>query len=216
MDHSKDISVKGFLIASFSRLLRKTWRVHIEGQDYLDGYYTNGRRCLIGFWHGKYAPIFPLLEGYDALVITSLSTRGSILGEICRSFGYKNAQIPDEPKLDSFKQLLHDLKPMKVSGTALDGPLGPYHKTKPSLIRLCGMLGLDMVPVTVSSSRSIKASKRWDKLEVPLPFSRVCLIFGEPIPIPSHLKHSELQTFSKHIDQELDELQTRAEAILRR
>ena len=216
MDQSKKLSVKGFLFSGLLRLVRKTWRVQIEGQAYLDQYYENGKQCLIGFWHGKYAPIFPLLEGYDALVITSLSTRGSILGEICRSFGYKNAQIPDEPKLDSFKQLLHDLKPKKVSGTALDGPLGPYHKTKPSLIRLCGMLGLDIVPVTVSSSRSIKASKRWDKLEVPLPFSRVCLIFGEPIPIPPHLKHSELQTFSKHIDQELDELQTKAVAILRR
>lgn len=216
MDHSKNISVKGLLFASMMRLVRKTWRVRIEGRAYLDQYYENESRCLIGFWHGKYVPIFPLLEGYEACVITSLSTRGSILSDICRSLGYQNAQIPDEPKLDAFRQLLQDLKEIEVCGTALDGPLGPYHQTKPGLIRLAGMLGLDVVPVTVYSSHHLTASKRWDKLEIPLPFSRLCLIFGKPIPIPSHLKKTELQTLSEHINHELDELQIQAEAILRR
>lgn len=216
MDQSKNLTVKGFLSVSLMRLVHKTWRVHIEGRAYLDQYYENGKPCLIGFWHGKYVPVFPVLEGYEACVITSLSTRGSILGEICRSFGYQNAQIPDEPKLDAFKQLLHDLKGVQVCGTALDGPLGPYHQTKPGLIRLSGMLGLDIVPVTVYNRSHLTAFKRWDKLEMPLPFSRLCLIFGEPIPIPSHPKRSELQTLSAHINQELDELQKRAETILRR
>jgi len=214
VDHAKRLSVKGFLFAHFLRLVRKSWRVHIEGQAYLDQYYENDKKCLIGFWHGKYVPIFPLLEGYEACVITSLSTRGGIVGEISQSFGYQNAQIPDEPKLDSFKQLLHDLETIQVCGTALDGPLGPYHQTKAGLIRLSGMLGLDIVPVNVYSSRHLRASKRWDKLEIPLPFSRLCLIFGPPILIPSHPKRTELQTLSEHINQELDGLQIQAEAIL--
>jgi len=216
VDHSKNLTVKGFLFALLLRTVRHTWRVHIEGQAYLDQYYDNGKKCLLGFWHGKYVPIFPLLEGHEACVITSLSIRGGIVGEISRSFGYQNAQIPDEPTLEAFKQLLLDLDTIRVSGTALDGPLGPYHQTKPGLIRLSGMLGLDLVPVTVYSSRHLTASKRWDNLEIPLPFSRLCLIFGEPIPIPSHLRRTEVQTLSEHINQELDELQIRAEAILRR
>ncbi len=216
MDHSKNLTIKGFLFASLLRLVRKTWRVHIEGKAFLDQYYETGKPCLLGFWHGKYVPIFPLLEGYEACVITSLSTRGSIIGEICRSFGYKNAQIPDEPRLDAFRKLLHELKTIQVCGTALDGPLGPYHQTKHGLIRLAGMLGSDLLPVTVYNSRHLTASNRWDKLEIPLPFSRLCVIFGEPISIPTHATRIELQTLSERINQELDELQIRAETIHRR
>lgn len=216
MDHSKRISAKGFLFATMLRLVRRSWRVQVEGRSYLDQYYESGRRCLIGFWHGKYVPIFPLLEGYDACVITSLSVRGGILGEICRSFGYQNTQIPDEPKLDAFKQMLHDLAEVQVSGTALDGPLGPYHQTKQGLIRLAGILGLDLVLVNVFARRHLTASKRWDKLEIPLPFSHLCLVFGEPIPIPHHPSRAELDTLSERINGELDSLQKRAEAILRR
>ena len=216
MDHSKNLSCKSYLIAGLLRLLKKTWRVEIEGKDYLDHYYANGGRCLLAFWHGKYAPIFPLLEGYKACVITSLSVRGNILGELCRRLGYKNAQIPDEPRLDSFKTLLHDLEGIQVCGTAFDGPLGPYHQTKPGLIRLSGMLGLDVVPVSVYNSRHFTGSKRWDKLEIPLPFSHVCLIFGESIPIPSHPKRTEIETLTERINKELDELEIKAEAILRR
>ncbi|MGE4584296.1 MAG: lysophospholipid acyltransferase family protein [Sphaerochaeta sp.] len=216
MEHTKDITTKGRLFAALLRLVRKTWRVRIEGREYLDQYYQNDKRCLIGFWHGKYVPIFPLLEGYEACVITSLSTRGSIIGEICRSFGYQNAQIPDEPQLDTFKQMLKDLEGVQVCGTALDGPLGPYHQTKSGLIRLCGMLDLALVPVTVYNARHLTATKRWDCLEFPLPFSRICLIFGKPITIAPHLTKTQRNTLSKQIDDELDVLQLKAEAILRR
>lgn len=195
--------------------MKKTWRVQIEGQSYLDQYYATGERCLIGFWHGKYVSITPLLEGYEACVITSLSTRGNIIGEICKSFGYANAQIPDEPRLDTFKQLLHDLESIQVCGTAIDGPLGPYHQTKPGLIRLSAMLGLDLVPVTIYSRGHLTLFKRWDKLEIPLPFTRICLIFGKPIPIPPHPKRTEIQNLSERIRLELDQLEIRAEAITR-
>lgn len=214
VDHSKNITIKGFLFTNLLRLVSKTWRVHIEGKVFLDQYYETGKPCFIGFWHGKYVPIFPLLEGYEACIITSLSTRGNVIGEICRSFGYKNAQIPDEPRLDAFRQLLHELKAVQVYGTSLDGPLGPYHQTKHGLIRLSGMLGSDLLPVTVYNSRHLTASKRWDKLEIPLPFSRLCVIFGDPISIPSHVTRIELQTLSERIGHELDELQIQAKTAL--
>ncbi len=210
MEHSDEITKDGERFARLLRLVLKTWRVQIEGKQYFDQYYENGRRSLVGFWHGKYVPIFPLLEGNEACIITSLSTRGSIIGEICRSFGYKNAQVPDEPRLDAFRQLLKDMDGITVNATAFDGPLGPYHVVKPGLVRLSSMLGLDIVPLAVYSRPNLKMFKRWDKLEVPMPFGKICLVFGEPLTIPSHLHREELERISKELEERMEELEKQA------
>lgn len=214
MEHSADITKKGSSFAHVLRLVRKTWRVQIVGKQYLDQYYSNGRRCLIGFWHGNYVPVFPILDGYKACVITSLSTRGSIIGEICRSFGFSNTQIPDEPRLDAFKELLKDLEGIAVNGTAFDGPLGPYHEVKPGLVRLSSMLGFDIIPLAVASKRHAIATKRWDKLEFPLPFTKICLVFGKPIVIKAHIHRSEMEELSLEIAHTIAELEKKAHAMI--
>ncbi len=214
MEHSADITKEGAAFAFVLRAVRRTWRVQIEGKQYLDQYYTNGRRCLIGFWHGKYVPVFPILDGYKACVITSLSTRGSIIGEICRSFGFSNTQIPDEPRLDAFKELLRDLEGIAVNGTAFDGPLGPYHEVKPGLVRLSSMLGFDIIPLAVASKRHFKATKRWDKLEFPLPFTKIALVFGEPIVVEPHIHRSQMNEMTMEVAQKIAALEQRAHAMI--
>lgn len=212
--NSAFIKFKGFLFAWILRLQCLTWRVCFQGREQLDQLYNTEKRFLVCFWHGKYVPIFPLLEGYKACVISSQSVRGSIIAEICRNFGYQSAQIPDQPKRDSRKLMREILFDVPAVGTAVDGPLGPYHQIKQNMIRAASVLGFDLLPVSVSSRRKIVLNKRWDRMELPLPFTRVCLVFGNPIRVPPNLNHEQIRQLADRLAKAIADLDYKAEKVV--
>ena len=65
----------------------------------------------------------------------------------------------------------------------LDGPRGPRHKVKPGPVALARSSG---VPLTMFHAAVDKAwvLNTWDRLMIPMPFSRVLLRFGKLIPVP--------------------------------
>lgn len=207
------IKLKGFLLAWVLRLLCLTWRVCFQGREHMDWLYNTESCFLLCFWHGKYVPIFPLLEGYKACVISSQSDRGSIIAEICRNFGYQSAQIPDQASRDSFRLMKEILSQARAGGTAADGPLGPYHQVKYSLIQVASALGFDLLPVSVGSSRKIILNKRWDRMELPLPFTKVCMVFGKPIKVPPNLRSGQIRQLAGHLAKAITDLDDKAQKI---
>jgi lysophospholipid acyltransferase (LPLAT)-like uncharacterized protein len=185
------IRFKGFLFAFLLRVQRRTWRIRIDGIVNLERNYRAGNRLMLCFWHGEYVPILPLLEGYDACVISTLSERGSVIAEICENFGFETARIPDKRGKAAYSLLRSGLKKARAAGLAVDGPLGPYHEVKPAVIRLASLFGFDLLPVSVEVRRKIVLKNRWDCMMIPLPFASVSLTFGEPLKIP--IKPDDIQ-----------------------
>jgi lysophospholipid acyltransferase (LPLAT)-like uncharacterized protein len=210
---SAAIKLKGLMFAWTLRLQRLTWRVCMEGEQQLDRLYNAGNRFLVCFWHGKYVPIFPLLEGYRACIVSSLSVRGSVIAEICANFGYQSAQIPDHHTHDPLKLMGDVLSDAQAVATAVDGPLGPYHRVKYGIIRMASALGYELLPVSVGSRRKIVLRKRWDRMELPLPFTRVCLVFGRPIQVPSELRHRQLRQITGHLSEAMAALDDEAQHL---
>ncbi len=64
-----------------------------------------------------------------------------------------------------------------------DGPRGPAHEFKPGAIVLSQITGKPLLPVSVAASRTW-TFKTWDRFELPLPFSRVVIAYGEPVKLP--------------------------------
>lgn len=135
------IKFKGWMLSWVLRLQRLTWQVHIEGREHLDRRYATNKRFLLCFWHGKYIPIFPVLEGCRACVITNRSNRGNVIAEICRNFGYQSAQITDQPQHGSSRLMEKALSAAPAGGIAVDGPLGPRHHVKSGVIRIASFAG---------------------------------------------------------------------------
>jgi lysophospholipid acyltransferase (LPLAT)-like uncharacterized protein len=196
---SAAIKLKGLMFAWSLRLQCLTWRVRVQGRQHLDRLYTTGNRFLVCFWHGKYVPIFPLMEGYRACIVSSLSVRGSVIAEICANFGYQSAQIPDRPTRDPMKLMAAVLSDAQAVATAVDGPLGPYHRVKYGVVRTASVLGFELLPVSVGSRRKIVLHSRWDRMELPLPFTRVCLLFGRSIQVPPELHDGQLRQITGHL-----------------
>ena len=66
---------------------------------------------------------------------------------------------------------------------AVDGPLGPPREVKSGVLHLASRLACPIIPVSVATGWKHVFRSRWDKLEIPYPFSRVFIVAGTPIHI---------------------------------
>lgn len=63
-----------------------------------------------------------------------------------------------------------------------DGPLGPVYQMGPGLVFLAQKTGALVLPMNLEYS-SCWRLKNWDRFIIPRPFSRVRVIFGEPVQV---------------------------------
>jgi lysophospholipid acyltransferase (LPLAT)-like uncharacterized protein len=94
-----------------------------------------------------------------------------------------------------------------------DGPRGPAHEFKPGAVMLSQMTGKPILPVSIAASRTWRF-RTWDRFELPLPFSRVAIAYGEPIRLPRGIDAQALARMQSEMADRLAELQREARAAL--
>lgn len=188
------------------RMAAQTWRKTVQGLDELDERLASGEGCLVVFWHGKYLALPPLLRGRRACVFTSCSHRGSLVAGICSRFGLIPVQIPDAKHDDKLEYMKQALREHCAGAIAVDGPTGPYHFVKRGAVTLASELGYCIVPVSVASDRAHVLSQRWDRMEMPKLFSRVCLGVASAIRVPPNLNEHEVLEWSDVLHDALEAL----------
>jgi lysophospholipid acyltransferase (LPLAT)-like uncharacterized protein len=107
------------------------------------------------------------------------------------------------------------MKKYRLCGIAIDGPLGPYHEVKRRLIQLAASLGFLVPPVSIASGWKFILPSRWDRMELPYPSARVCLVFGNAIRVTAPLVPGEAAVMTRKIQKALDDAEARAEDNLK-
>ncbi len=96
-----------------------------------------------------------------------------------------------------------------------DGPRGPVHEFKPGAVMLSQLTGKPVLPISVAASRTLRF-RTWDRFELPLPFSRVVIAYGEPVRMPRGLDPAALTRLQAEMAQALQSLQAEARKALER
>jgi len=96
-----------------------------------------------------------------------------------------------------------------------DGPKGPLHEFKPGAVMLAQLTGRPILPVSVAASRAFRFPT-WDRFELPLPFSRVVIAYGEPVKMPRGIDAESLARLQGEMAGRLQALQQEARAALAR
>jgi hypothetical protein len=94
-----------------------------------------------------------------------------------------------------------------------DGPRGPVHEFKPGAVLLAQITGKPILPVSVAASRTIRL-RTWDRFELPLPFSRVVIAYGEPVRLPRSVDADTLARLQGEMAARLQALQAEARTTL--
>ena len=66
-----------------------------------------------------------------------------------------------------------------------DGPFGPAHVAKPGALIIARESGLPIQPWAFDLHPSLRLTGRWDRMLLPLPFSRIRVRLGEPMRVGS-------------------------------
>jgi lysophospholipid acyltransferase (LPLAT)-like uncharacterized protein len=94
-----------------------------------------------------------------------------------------------------------------------DGPRGPLHEFKPGAVMLAQITGKPILPVSIAASR-LWRFRTWDRFELPLPFSRVVIAYGEPVTVPRTMNADTLASLQVEMAGRLLALREQAQRAL--
>jgi lysophospholipid acyltransferase (LPLAT)-like uncharacterized protein len=188
-----------FAAATLLWAVSRTWRIDATCLRDVDALISKGVPVIVVFWHGQYLSMVPVAQGRKVVALTSGTGRGPVLAQVCRSFGYTTVSVGGTGgKLGQMGpahaalQTALSTKPAPLAAIAADGPLGPARRIKPGVLMLASMLGYAIVPLSARVSGKIVLARRWDRMEVPLPFARVRLRLGPVFQLASPLHRADL------------------------
>jgi lysophospholipid acyltransferase (LPLAT)-like uncharacterized protein len=97
----------------------------------------------------------------------------------------------------------------------IDGPRGPAYVAKPGAVTLARHTGQAILPFHIAARRRIELSS-WDRLQIPLPFTRAAVFIAEPIYVSREAGKDEVAQKQSALQSSLDHLRSEAESWLAR
>ncbi|RME12084.1 MAG: DUF374 domain-containing protein, partial [Aquificota bacterium] len=141
---------------------------------------------IIALLHGNALGVAMLGIDRGIYALVSRFRDGDIAERFLLSLGYRVVRGSSEegkPQKGGSVGLLRLIKLLRDGNTVaitVDGPKGPYGKAKSGVILLARKTGVPIIPVYVELSWRIRLNT-WDRLTIPLPFSRARVKIGNPI-----------------------------------
>ncbi len=176
----------GTALAWLVRLWHLTLRVERINTAVFTDPQLRAKRPVIMLWHDEIFPLIPAHAGERMACVVSQSKDGEILATVLKSFGFLT--VRGSSSRGGMRALIAAKRVMDEQGVGViftvDGPRGPRHKVKPGALFLARHAGSPIVPVRVVMSRAKVFHRAWDKFQLPWPFSRCTIIYGDPVVLP--------------------------------
>jgi lysophospholipid acyltransferase (LPLAT)-like uncharacterized protein len=195
------IKILGFLV-----------RFEVRGLENLAEIETAGKLPIYCFWHDRIFLGTYFWRNRGIVVMTSRSFDGEYIARFIQRFGY--GAIRGSSSQGGARALVEMVKSMRSGhpmAFTVDGPRGPRYEAKPGPIVLAKKSGNPILPFVIEPMRYWRV-KSWDKMQIPLPFTRALTIVGKPIYVPSDANDEEIQAKLAELQSVLDGLNAEVSA----
>jgi lysophospholipid acyltransferase (LPLAT)-like uncharacterized protein len=166
--------------AALSRLLGRTLRctfINLETEEAL----RRAGSIILAFWHGRLLYFAYHYRDQAIPVMMSRSADGEIVARVTDSLGFRPVRgSSSRGGTVAFREVVQWLKEGRDTGITPDGPRGPRYQVQPGVIELARLSGAPIVPASFAARRRVVFNS-WDRFVLPLPFSPVVVIYGEPL-----------------------------------
>jgi lysophospholipid acyltransferase (LPLAT)-like uncharacterized protein len=180
---SAQTTVVPFLAANFIRLLRATVRLRHHGDERMREWEREGRRFILAFWHRHLLFMPYSYRGRRISVLVSQSKDGELIARTVAKLGIDSSRgSSSRGGIAGMRSLLRKAAEGWDIAFTPDGPRGPLREVQPGVILAAAATGLPIQPVAIAASRA-KLLHSWDRFVVPLPFSTVHFVYGEPLAV---------------------------------
>jgi hypothetical protein len=200
----------GFAFAALVRALGATFRLRPAPHDPFLG---TGLVAIGALWHRDALLAAWYFRDRGFAVSVSLSPEGNMVDEALRFMGYAPSARGSSTRGGQglLRQLIRALRAGHPVAVLPDGPHGPARQAKPGVIALASLCGVPILPVALAARPSL-ANRNWDGTRVPLPFSEIHCLFGEPLAVPRDLDPDTRQKALKELERRLDALRAEVDA----
>jgi len=173
------------------------------------GCYDSARfPAIYAVWHNR-IPLLGSLLKQDMrnrlVVLVSGSRDGNYGAAVVRHLGVRPVRgSSSRGGMKALRELLRELGEGHATVVPLDGPRGPRYEVQPGIVLLARKSGAPIVPVSLNAPDRWQA-RSWDQTQLPKPFSRVELRFGQPLHFPA-AEDVDLTTACRQIRQAMLEV----------
>lgn len=151
--------------------------------------------------------------------MTSQSFDGEYIARFLQRFGFGAVRgSSTRGGVGAMVEMARLLRAGVPVGFTLDGPKGPRRVAKMGAVLLAKKSGQPILPFNVTAMRHWQAPS-WDKLQVPMPFTRALVSIATPIFVPAdadeetlNAKRDELQRAMNELTRQGDEWRSRQRA----
>lgn len=202
-----------FLLTHSLDALCKTLQVGYKNKKVVDDFRKKKQNYVLAFWHGTMLPSWFLHRNDGFAALTSKSKDGDLLAKQLKHWNYKVVRGSSSKGGDVALGIMVDHAKNGYSiAITPDGPRGPEHKFKAGAVITAKKSGVPVVLMGVGI-KSKKKLKSWDKFQIPNPFSKIKIIYSDPIYVDPNLSYDETSKIIEECEQRLNELCTEAENI---
>jgi hypothetical protein len=197
-----------FAFVAVNSLLR-TLRIKIKNGDDISKMNASGNNYIVAFWHGSMG-IGWYLHRNNIAALVSQSKDGDILANILKKWHYHvvrgSSSKGGKEALSTMVELLNQKYSLAITP---DGPKGPVGEMKAGAVVAAKKSHTPLFLVGIGIKKKF-VMKSWDSLEVPKPFTKVNVVYSDPILISNALNSEEISSKITECENLLLELQKEA------
>ena len=191
------------------KFVGRTARFEIEGWEHFAAVTKEGHVSIFAAWHECiYLGVY-FWRQRRIVYMTSRSFDGEYIARFLQRFGF--GAVRGSSSRGGARALIEMARLVRKGiqvGFTVDGPRGPRHVAQPGAVLLAKKTGQPILPFHVTAARRWQISS-WDRMQLPLPFTRARVEIAAPIYVPDDADDVTLAA-------KLDELQQALEAINQR
>ncbi len=168
---------------------------------------------VAAFWHGTMLLPWYMFKNQKGAALVSQSEDGELLARILKRWNYKlirgSSNAGGKAALSDIVNAASEKRRVFITP---DGPRGPMHKFKAGAVITAKRAGIPLVLIGVHY-HSNREFKSWDKFQMPKLFSKVSLVFSDPIYVDADQTFEETSRTIAECEELLNHLQMEASKL---
>jgi lysophospholipid acyltransferase (LPLAT)-like uncharacterized protein len=201
------------LISGALWVIAKTTRIEYVNADGLFARWARGEQVILAFWHNRVVmmPIPYQGRGRKVCIMNSQHRDGEIATRALERWGIRSVRgSATRGGAGGFLQLVNAFRDGYDLAVVPDGPRGPRYVVKRGVVHLGKATGAPIIPVTYAATRR-RQLHNWDRFIIPLPFSHIVYIVGEPLDVPRHASDAEMDALRLELERRLSAITAAAD-----
>ncbi|MEI7811198.1 MAG: lysophospholipid acyltransferase family protein [Ignavibacteria bacterium] len=193
--------------------LCRTLSINIKNEEAVRKLAEENKNYVLAFWHGTMLVPWYINRGLKFTALVSRSKDGALLDKILNKWDYQvvrgSSHTGGSVALGMLVDYARDEKTVVITP---DGPRGPKHKLKAGAVITARRANVPLVLLGVGYNKKRNLNS-WDRFEIPKFFSKVNLIFSDPIYVSADLSFEDTSKIIGECELKLNELQTEADCF---